>query len=345
PPIADHPRSTTIELRSLKLRVLHFKFESAQFVHADAASRRGLIPALYGMKILVTGSSGRIGRAIVTRLMRSHEVIGLDRNPASVSSVIADLGDEQRLMESLCGVDAVIHTASLHAPHVPHVDEARFVDVNIKGTESIIRCCIANSVKNIIYTSTTALFGVAATPLDHAGWVTEDTAPVPQTIYHTTKIEAESLLRAASQSGTLHTTVIRMSRCFPEPAPIMAMYRLHRGIDARDVAVAHEKALLTNDSPFRVFIVSGNTPFQPEDTFQLKSNAPLIIRQRAPELAQAFESRGWNLPATIDRVYSNAKAQKELDWQPRFGFKSVLQQFDEESSEVLPPLASWGVQE
>ena len=297
------------------------------------------------MKVLVTGSSGRIGRAIVARLMRNHDVIGYDRNPASTTHVIANVADELALGKAIQGVDAVVHTASLHAPHVSHVPDAVFNEINIAGTESIIRCCARYNVQNLVYTSTTALYGAAATPIERASWITEEIDPVPLTIYHTTKLKAEALLCAAANSGQLRVTVIRMSRCFPEPAPIMAMYRLHRGIDVRDVATAHELALTTNEPPFRVFVVSGTTPFQPADVFRLKANAAVVIQERAPAIAEAFARRGWMVPSGIDRVYSNAKIQRELGWAPRFGFDAVLHQYDEDSPEVLPPVNDWNARE
>ena len=223
--------------------------------------------------------------------------------------------------------------------------DAVFNEINIAGTESIIRCCARYNVQNLVYTSTTALYGAAATPIERASWITEEIDPVPLTIYHTPTLKAEALLCAAANSGQLRVTVIRMSRCFPEPAPIMAMYRLHRGIDVRDVATAHELALTTNEQPFRVFVVSGTTPFQPADVFRLKANAAVVIQERAPAIAEAFARRGWMVPSGIDRVYSNAKIQRELGWAPRFGFDAVLHQYDEDSPEVLPPVNHWNARE
>ena len=75
---------------------------------------------------------------------------------------------------------------------------------------------------------------------------------LPTTIYHATKIAAEDLLSIASKQGGLSVTVLRISRCFPEPAHIMAVYRLHRGIDARDVADAHAGALAVRGAGFRM---------------------------------------------------------------------------------------------
>jgi hypothetical protein len=60
--------------------------------------------------------------------------------------------------------------------------------------------------------------------------------------HHRTKLEAEQFLEAEADRN-LKVTTLRMSRCFPEPAPIMAMYRLHRGIDSRDVAEGHRQVL------------------------------------------------------------------------------------------------------
>lgn len=125
----------------------------------------------------------------------------------------------------------------------------------------------------------------------------------------------------------------------------MAVYRLHRGIDARDVADAHAHALLVPQPGFRMFVVSGATPFLPQDTERLQCSAPAVLEQRAAELVVAFEWRGWQLPTSIDRVYTPARAMNELGWAPRFGFIEVLHMLDEQSSEVLPPRTRWSAEE
>lgn len=287
------------------------------------------------MRIIVTGSSGRIGLALSARLRRHHQVIGYDRSPTSATEFVADIRDRDALGRALRGADAVVHTAALHAPHVPHLPESAFTEVNVDGTRLVIEACLAARVPRLVYTSTTALYGDAATPADRAGWVTEDTEPLPRTIYHRTKLEAEALLREAACEA-LRVTVLRMSRCFPERANVMACYRLHRGVDARDVAAAHELALVDGREPYRSYVVSGATPFREEDAPALKADAPSVLRARAPELALALAGRGWPLPASIDRVYCAARIQRELGWRPRHGFGEVLRQYDEESPEVLP---------
>ncbi len=289
------------------------------------------------MKIVITGSSGRVGQAVSVRLRRRHDVYGFDRTPASVTDTVADIMDREALGQALRGAGAVIHAAALHAPHVSHAAASTFRRVNVEGTRAVVAACLEAGVRTLVFTSTTALYGSASTPADRAGWVTEESRPIPRTIYHRTKLAAESLLREVAACTPLRVTVLRMSRCFPEAADLMAAYRLHRGVDARDVAAAHELALLSSGEPFRVFVVSGATPFAADDVVALKSDAPGVLRRRAPALVAAFAVRHWPLPAAIDRVYCADRAHRELGWTPRFGYREVLRQYDAESAEVLPP--------
>ena len=69
------------------------------------------------MKVLVTGSSGRVGRAIYVRLALEHEVVGLDRSPSSTADIVGDISNVELLQQTLDEVDAIVHTAALHAPH------------------------------------------------------------------------------------------------------------------------------------------------------------------------------------------------------------------------------------
>jgi UDP-glucose 4-epimerase len=116
----------------------------------------------------------------------------------------------------------------------------------------------------------------------------------------------------------------------------MAMYRLHRGIDARDVAEAHRLALVESDEDYRMFIVSGATPFQRVDCRSLKQAPGSVLRERCPAICATFESRGWSLPESIDRVYDSSRAQQALEWKPLFGFEEVVNLLDNQISEVLP---------
>jgi UDP-glucose 4-epimerase len=292
------------------------------------------------MKVLVTGATGRIGRGICVALMADrhqfHDVQGIDRQPSSTAHFVGDLRDIELLKNALEGVEAVVHTAALHAPHVGIAPDKEFQSINVDATRSLAELAGEMGVQHLVFTSTTALYGHASKEEGRTAWVDEQTVPQPRTIYHRTKLAAEELLEKWSAGACIPVTVLRMSRCFPEPADLMAIYRLNRGIDARDVASAHRLALEKRLPGFRKFIVSAATPFGPEHGERLFEDAAGVIRELAPELAREFGRRGWRLPSSLDRVYDSRAAQQDLGWLPRHGFEAVLDMLDQGMSEVLP---------
>lgn len=292
--------------------------------------------------VLLTGSAGRVGRAIAAQLASTWQVRTLDRLAAPGVNHVGDLGDAALLRRALAGAQAVVHVAALHAPHVGIQPDREFERINVDGTRRLLDAASAAGVGRLVFTSTTALYGQACEDPRRAIFVDEALEPQPRTIYHRTKLAAEQLLREAALQGGPRVRTLRMSRCFPEPANVMAVFRLHRGIDARDVAEAHALALeeASGRSAHDTFIVSGATPFSPQDAAALRRAPAEVIAQRCPALAAAFAQRRWPLPATIDRVYVAQRAQRVLGWRARHGWDDVLHQFDTASSEVLAPDAS-----
>lgn len=287
------------------------------------------------MRVVLTGSSGRIGRAIFGALAPEHTVVGIDRTPFSTSHVVSDFADRDMLARVMAGADAVIHTAALHAPHVGTVDDREFQRVNVDGTRVLAEAALECGVPRFVFTSTTALYA-RAIARGKCTLIDEQTPPQPSSVYHRTKLAAENLL-ATLAGGGFAVRVLRMSRCFPEPADVMAAYRLHRGVDARDVAHAHARALANGGAAFQCQIISAATPFAATDCDALASDAPGVLRARAPELVEEFRLRGWRLPRSIDRIYLSKAAERELGWTPRYGFREVIAQLERSSLEVLPP--------
>ena len=294
------------------------------------------------MKILITGAAGRIGRAVRQALGSDHPLIGVDLLVSPGSDLPLDLADpahEPALRHALQGVGAVVHAAALHAAHVGQHPDAAFQRVNVEATARLALLAREAGAARFVFLSTTALYGDAATPFGRAGWVDEQLPPQPRSVYHRSKLQAEAWLRQDAARGGLAVTMMRLSRCFAEAAPVMAAYRLHRGIDARDVAAAVALCLhrpAASLPPWQLLLLSATTPFEPADATALWHDAPAVLAQRAPALLRAFERRRWPLPQRIDRVYDAALARQRLGWQPRHGFDEVLRQLDEGAAEVLP---------
>jgi nucleoside-diphosphate-sugar epimerase len=278
------------------------------------------------VKVLVTGSSGRIGGAIAARLSLRHAVAGVDLRAGPLTTELADVENTSRLAELLQGADAVIHTASLHVPDLAARSAADFRATNVEATRRLLAAAGEAGVSRFVYTSTTSLSGDAMLPAaGEAAWVTESLAPRPRDVYDETKLAAEEACAAASRAG-LSAVALRMSRCFPEEPRVVAIYRLHRGVDAEDVAAAHELALAPAPAGFRVFNISAPTPFTRADCGRLFDDAASVILERHPWAAAEFARRGWELPRSIDRVYVVERAIAELGYRPQHDFAALFPQ-------------------
>ncbi|QDP18636.1 NAD-dependent epimerase/dehydratase family protein [Sphingomonas xanthus] len=273
------------------------------------------------MRILVTGAAGLVGSAIAQRLAADHDVIGIDILPGAKVDIVGDCRSVTEWGRGIGRIDAVVHSAALHAPHVGHRSDTAFREINVDATRGLIDFALDRGAEHFIYTSTTSLYGHALEARNQAVWVDESLQPQPRDIYDETKLAAEALV--ASAGGSMTTTILRMSRCFREPAAAMAWYRLYRGIDRRDVAQAHALALGRSGAP-AIYVISGNSPFQPEDCSELLSAAPNVIAKRCPDLIGPAQSAGWPVPQSIDRVYDSRLAVQALGFSPRFGMAACL---------------------
>src|SRR6266545_3298284 len=117
------------------------------------------------MRVLVTGSSGHLGEALVRTLRRSgHEVVGLDIAPSPFTSNVGSITDRSCVRRCIQGVHAIFHTATLHKPHIVTHSRQDFVDTNITGTLNLLEEAASAYVGRFVFTSTTSAFGGALTP-------------------------------------------------------------------------------------------------------------------------------------------------------------------------------------
>jgi UDP-glucose 4-epimerase len=261
---------------------------------------------------------------------------GIDIKPSPFTDCVGSIGDRDFIRQSLDGVRAIIHAATLHKPHVATRSKQDFVDVNVLGTLALLEEAVTAGVKSFIFTSTTSAFGAALTPAagETAIWVTEDVTPIPRNIYGMTKVAAEALCQLFFREHRLPAIVLRTSRFFPEDdddstisanyeiANVQANEMLHRRVDIEDVVNAHLLALeKACDLGFARYIVSAPTPFRRG----LGRDAPEIVHRLFPECAELYGARKWRLFPRIDRVYDSRKAMAELAWRPKYDFRSVLE--------------------
>ena len=293
------------------------------------------------MRILLTGSSGWLGRHLAPRLRAAgHDVTGLDVAAGVDTDVPGSVADRALIDRVFAerGIEAVIHTAALHKPDIARYPTQSFVDVNVTGTLNLLEAAVSAGHDRFVFTSTTSLMisdAIRRAEGDRAVWIDETMAPLePRNIYGVTKLAAEHLCRLFHLERGLASVVLRTGRFFPEdddthatPAGdnLKANELLNRRLTAEEAAEAHLVAL--DRAPaigFGTFILSAPTPFAREDAVALKQDAAAVIARYFPDAAALYAAKGWVLPDTIDRVYDAALAERQMGFRCATDFAAVL---------------------
>jgi UDP-glucose 4-epimerase len=291
-------------------------------------------------RVLVTGSSGHLGEALVRVLReRGHDVTGIDVSESPYTTAVGSVTDRALVRDCMARADAVLHAATLHKPHVGSHGKQAFVDANVTGTLTLLEEAVAAGVGSFVFTSTTSAFGRALTPApgQPAAWITEDVPPRPRNIYGVTKTAAEDLCELVQAEHGLPVIVLRASRFFPEgdddeavrgafaDENVKANEYLYRRVDVADMADAHLLAMERAPAiGFGRYIVTATTPFTRADLAALRDDAPSVVRRLFPDYEAEYARRDWRMFPSIGRVYVNQRARAELGWSPRHDFRSVL---------------------
>ena len=293
------------------------------------------------MRILLTGSSGWLGRFLAPMLRDAgHEVVGLDVAPGADTQIIGSVADRALIDRTFGdhGIEAVIHGGALHKPDIVRYPKQAFIDVNVTGTLNLLEAAVAAGHDRFVFTSTTSLMisqAIRDESADHAVWIDETLAPLePRNIYGVNKYAAEKLCRLFHAEHGLSAIILRTSRFFPEdddthavPAGpnLKANEFLYRRLTVEDAARAHLVAL--EKSPevgVGTYIVSAPTPFHPQEAEDLKRDAAAVLRRHFPEVEDVYARHGWLLPTSIGRVYDSSLAQRELGFRCETDFESIL---------------------
>lgn len=278
------------------------------------------------MKILVTGSAGKLGSVTVMYLKSTgHELVGADITQSETTSLYLDVRDNESVNSLTKGFDAIIHTAALHGRHMDmNMPREAFVETNIKGTLNLLNACVKNNVKRFLFTSTTSIYGKAMVDKNKAVWVDENLIIQPRDIYDITKQACEELCRDFFEKEGLMTSVYRVGRFLPEEPNLMLNHRLYRGLDERDGAVALQLGVEHEFDNFEIFNVSSGSPFTKADLVNLKTSPEQVMKNYLPNAIALYNERGWSFPMSIDRVYSSSKAENILGYKPKYTFEWLL---------------------
>ena len=293
------------------------------------------------MRVLLTGSSGWLGRFLAPALTRAgHVVTGLDIAPGTHTDVVGSVADAALVERLFAGqrFEGVIHAGALHKPDIARYPAQEFIDVNVTGTLNLLEAAVRHGAQRFVFTSTTSLMitqAIRDEVASEAVWLDESSGPLaPRNIYGVTKRSAEELCRLWHHLHGLPVIALRVSRFFPEdddthavPAGenLKANEFLNRRLTVEDCAAAHIAALDAAERVgWGVYVVSAPPPFTRADAPRLKHDAAGLIAERFPEAPALYAARGWVLPQSIGRVYDPSAIERDLGFRCATDFTAVL---------------------
>ena len=259
------------------------------------------------------------------------------------TTLVGSVADRALVRARMRGVDAVLHAATLHKPHVGSHTRQDFVDTNITGTLNLLEEAVAAGVGRFVFTSTTSAFGRALTPPPGApaAWITEDVGPVPKNIYGATKAAAEDLCELVHRDHGLpvrdpaHVALLprgrrprrrprRLRRRQPEGQRAALPARRHRGrrrarTGWRSTRAGRSASAATSSAPPR------RSPAR--DLAELRADAPAVVR--APRArrttARLRRARLADVRRASSASTSTPRARRDLGWAPRYDFAYALE--------------------
>ncbi|KAK4452850.1 NAD dependent epimerase/dehydratase family protein [Podospora aff. communis PSN243] len=296
--------------------------------------------------ILVTGSSGHLGTALMLTLTSyGFHPIGIDILPSPTTHSITDITSASQLttlFQSHPSLTHIIHTATLHKPHIASHPKSAFLSVNLTGTLNLLEAATTFNIQTFTFLSTTSTFGSTLSPKkgSPAAWIDESVVPQPKNIYGATKTAAEDLCWLFHKEHGLPVVVLRTSRFFPEgdddderreameDANLKVCELAYRRVDIEDVVRACVCALRkAKEVRFGKYIISAPPPVveKTEEVLRgLDEDAARVVKGAVPAAEAVFAERGWRFLERMDRVYDSSKAVRELGWQPEYTFEKVV---------------------
>jgi nucleoside-diphosphate-sugar epimerase len=286
------------------------------------------------MRIIVTGGSGKLGRAVVTDLLdNGHEVWNVDlapsRDPLRAGSRFTrvDLTDFGQVYELFRGidegwetVDGLVHLAAIPGP--AQAPNAALFANNIVGSHNVFSAARHAGILNIVWASSETLLGLPFdTPPPYVP-VDEEYPVRPETAYSLAKALDEEMARQFCRwDPELKMIGLRFSNVM-EPAdyaqfpsydddPLLRRWNLWGYIDARDGALAVRLALESGAKGMDAFIIAN------ADTVMTRSSAELVA-EIFPDVP-VRKSLGTN-----ETLLSIDKARRLLGYEPRHSWRDEV---------------------
>ncbi len=284
------------------------------------------------MKVIVTGGSGKLGRAVLRHLVdHGYDVLNLDMvlpKQAICRTVRIDLSDYGQVAEAILGgvderggpFDAIVHLAAIPAPGL--FPNARTLHNNVPTSYNIFQAARQAGIKNVVFASSETVLGL---PFDNPPPyvpVDEDYFPRPESAYSLGKLLDETMAAQFCRwDPSLKMVGLRFSNVmdpedykeFPgfDADPMARKWNLWGYIDARDGAQAVRRSIEAEFKGFEPFIIAN------ADTVMSRSNASLLA-----EVFPGVPAKGQI--SSNGTLLSIDKAKRMLGYIPQYSWRNEI---------------------
>lgn len=289
------------------------------------------------LRVVVTGSAGKIGREAVRALKAAgHRVVGLDLRTATIEGVrtaAVDCTDFGAVIGALSGIDtmfgmaplpqipdAVVHLAGIPAPGL--ADDARVFAVNSQSTYNVFSACARLGIKRVVWASSETILGLPFTTPPAFAPLDESHPDLPNWSYALAKYLGEQM---ADQMTRWHPALsiasLRFSNVF-EPAdyaqqpaiaakPASRQFNLWGYVDARDAGEACRLAVEAGFVGHERMIIAA------ADNITGDASADLLATHFPDTPVRGL------LDGDVS-LLSSTRARTVIGYQPRFGWRDAV---------------------
>lgn len=277
----------------------------------------GMTYAPNSLHVLVTGASGLVGRAVISRLSRNPDITlraayrALPEHlPAGVSATqTGDLGDHTEWGDAVRDIDVVIHCAArVHVMRDTETDPlSAFRRANVDGTLHLARSAVAAGCRRFIFVSSIKVNGESSAP-GHP--ITEAMQPAPVDAYGQSKLEAENALFALAAETGLEVVVIRPPLVYGPgvKANFLAMMRaIYRGTPLPLGSIDNRRSLVAVDNLADLIALCTGHPAAANEVFLAGDGEDVSSTELLRRVGKALGKPARLLPVPLSLIMSAAR--------------------------------------
>ncbi|MEJ7784233.1 MAG: NAD(P)-dependent oxidoreductase [Solirubrobacteraceae bacterium] len=306
------------------------------------------------MRVFITGAAGFLGRALSERYVADgHEVCGMDLVPDSAHDIVAgDVAAAGPWQEHAKGCDLVIHTAAVVSLRTERPREVW--EANVLGTLHALEAAERGGAQRFVHFSSVTVFG-----FDFPDGVDERHPVAPTGLpYPDTKIASEQVVLQAQLEGRVNATIVRPGDVYGPRSRAWALLPAQMIRDRRFVLPGGGRGIFSPvyvDNVVDGVVLAAASPEASGQVFTLSDGVGIANRDFFAPYAELIGRRLLTLPTPIARTlaagvqraarsrpgdndvnplalrymlrsgtYSNAKARRMLDWEPRVSLEDGL---------------------